>query len=697
MVLPITFFGMKYCLLLIIIGFGLSNPAFAQKPDSLVLATIQTDTLTEVVVSAGRNPETQFTAPFSICRMQKPMNELHNARTMPEALAYLPGVFVQKTNHGGGSPFLRGLTGNQTLLMFDGIRINNAAFRFGPNQYPNLVDAYSLERIEVLKGSGSVQYGSDAMGGVIHAVSKDIKLGEVNTWTLGAGGRITSQEMEYTGRGEAAFTSGRFGISGGYTWRQFGDLYGGDTTGRQTPSGYKERDWNLKAKLALGEKYSITALAQQVTQDNVPLYHRVQLENFDYYKFDPQKMLLGYARLQAMLNKGALRGWTFTSLYKKSVEGRQYHRNGNTNYFNEEDIIETFGAVAETDWQILPFWTSGTGIELYHDKVSSQRNITKTGNTTATRGLYPDGASQLNIAVYSLHHFNFNRWRAELGVRYNRVENSIPGKTLGLPGTVFDAVALLADAWVGNAGLLYRLNKSHVFFGNVSTGFRAPNIDDMGTLGLVDFRYEIPAYNLEPERSINTELGYRLQFHGLQLQATAFYMHLSDLIVRVRQGAEFMEGYPVFIKSNDLESYIKGFEFSGNYEPLKGLTVSAMVASQLGQSISRNEPMRRIPPAHGLFSARYSKQRWYLAAEMQWAAKQDRLAQGDKEDNRIPKGGTPSWKVVNLHAGYLAGNLQVRATFSNVFNEDYRTHGSGINGMGRALTLSALVRFSTTE
>jgi hemoglobin/transferrin/lactoferrin receptor protein len=680
-----------------IICIAITVISFAQTKDSAAPKPLGTDTLQEVIVSASRYPEKVFTTPFSIDRMRKPMDEMHNARNLPEAMAYIPGVFVQKTNHGGGSPFLRGLTGNQTLLMLDGIRVNNAAFRFGPNQYPNVIDAFTLDRVEVLKGSGSVQYGSDAMGGVIHAISHDIDLANGTGWNTSFGGRFTSQDMEYTTRAVATYAGKGFGISGGYTFRQFGDLYGGDTTGKQTPSGYDERDWNLKAKFAIGPKYTLTASAQQVTQHDVPLYHRVRLENFEYYRFEPQKMLISYARLQADLNSGTFKGWSITPLYKKSVEGRQYHRNGNANYFNEADAIETFGVVAETDWQILPFWTSGTGVEYYHDKVNSERNITNGSNTVSARGLYPNGSAQINTSVYSLHHLAWKNWKADLGIRYNRIENHIPGKTLSLPGAIFSDAELVSDAWVGNASLLYQLNNTHAFFGNISSGFRAPNIDDLGTLGLVDFRYEIPAYNLEPERNVNTEVGYRLRTKKLQLQATAFYMHLSDLIVRVRQGTDSLEGYPLYIKTNDQEAYIKGFEFSGTYEPMKGLTLTALMATQYGQNMSRNEPMRRIPPTHGLATAKYAKQRWYLAAELQWAAEQSRLAQGDKDDNRIPKGGTPSWQVVNLHGGYQVRFVQLRTTLSNLFNEDYRTHGSGINGMGRAFTLSALFTFSTKK
>lgn len=674
-------------------GIGLAGPVQAQADG----ATVPTDTLQEVVVSARRYPEQVFKAPFSIHRTGKPMQDMRQARTTPEALAYVPGVFVQKTNHGGGSPFLRGLTGNQTLLMLDGIRVNNASFRFGPNQYPNLIDAFSLDRIEVLKGSGSVQYGSDAMGGVIHAITQDVAFAPAPAWHLNAGGRLTSQDMEYTGRAEAGYSGEKVAVAGGYTWRQFGDLYGGDSTGRQSPSGYDERNWNLKAKFALSPRATLTLSAQQVNQFEVPLYHRVQLENFAYYYFDPQRMLISYARLAVQTRGGALRQWSITPVYKKSIEARRYHRNGNANYFAEKDAVQSLGTVVETNWQLAGNWTSNTGVEWYFDKVASERLVTNAATTTRQRGLYPDGATQLNASLYSLHHLRWHKLSLEAGARYNVLQNNIPAKNLNVPGALFDNARVSSSALVGNLSVLYQLHNKQVLFANTSTGFRAPSIDDMGTLGLVDFRYEIPNYNLKPEKNINTEIGYRYRGKKLQLQAAVFYMHLRDLISRVRRGTDSLEGFPVFIKTNDQQAMIRGFELSGSAQLSPRLSLQAMVAAQHGQNLTRREPVRRIPPMHGLMTLRYERTAWYLAADHQWAAKQTRLAQGDKDDNRIPKGGTPGWQLINLHAGYNWPAITLRATLANLLNEDYRTHGSGINGMGRALTVSAFFTVQKTN
>jgi outer membrane receptor protein involved in Fe transport len=264
---------------------------------------------------------------------------------------------------------------------------------------------------------------------------------------------------------------------------------------------------------------------------------------------------------------------------------------------------------------------------------------------------------------------------------------------MDLPGNPAADASLHAGALAGNMSLLYLRNSRHAWFANLSTGFRAPGIDDLGTLGLVDFRYEVPAYGLAPEKNIHTEAGYRFRGRQQKLQASVFYMKLKDLISRVRSGTDSIQGYPVYVKTNDQEAFIRGFELAGSYEPLSGLVLTGTAAAQYGQNLTRNEPLRRIPPVNGLGSIRYGRHPWYLAAEIQWALEQDRLAQGDKDDNRIPAGGTPGWEVINLYGGYETNRIQVRAALINLFNEDYRTHGSGINGMGRALTLSLMFSF----
>jgi len=96
----------------------------------------------------GRAEARAFDVPRSITVIESETLDQRLPRTTPEALGDAPGVFVQKTNHGGGAPYLRGLVGNQVLVMVDGIRLNNATFRYGPNQYLETVDPANIDRLE---------------------------------------------------------------------------------------------------------------------------------------------------------------------------------------------------------------------------------------------------------------------------------------------------------------------------------------------------------------------------------------------------------------------------------------------------------------------------------------------------------------------------------------------------------------------
>jgi outer membrane receptor protein involved in Fe transport len=102
--------------------------------------------------------------------------------------------------------------------------------------------------------------------------------------------------------------------------------------------------------------------------------------------------------------------------------------------------------------------------------------------------------------------------------------------------------------------------------------------------------------------------------------------------------------------------------------------------------------MRRIPPANGKVALLYERGNFYVESGFLWATIQDRLSQGDKDDYRIPEGGTPGWTVVNLSGGYSWPHLGLYGGLINIFNSAYRTHGSGTDGMGRSAWLSLRVK-----
>lgn len=655
-------------------------------------ATGQKDTtglsLGEVVVTAQRQQQRNLLVPHSVNVLSQQHLSEFNPRTTPEALMGMNGVFVQKTNHGGGSPFVRGVTGNQTLILVDGIRLNNSTFRYGPNQYLNTIDAYTIKRIEVAKGTGSVQYGTDAIGGVVHIITREPSFATAKPTMNGKVlAKYMTGNMEMTVRGEAIYSGKKFALLAGISKKDFGDIIGGDTTGKQSPSGYEEWAFDVKAKFLLQQKIQLTLANQFLQQQHVPVYHKVKLENFSLNEMDPQQRWLSYARLNVQGNSLLVKETELTISFQQGIEGRNSQKNGSTVLRKERDETTTLGITADVLSEFNKVWTANSGVEVYLDKVGSTReDITTTSGASASkRGLYPDQSAYRNYSLYSLHHLRHGKWIIDAGLRFNTFDININDTTLG-------NVKITPSALVGNAALLFAINRQQTVYATFSSGYRAPNVDDMGTLGIVDFRYEVPTADLHPERSQHTELGYKLQGKKFTGTVAMYYMHLDDLITRVKVDGEMISGYQVYKKENTESAFIKGVETEFSWQPAKQFILSSGIDYTYGQNLSKQEPLRRIPPFNGRMMGTYRNNKWFAAAEWQFASKQSRLAQGDKEDNRIPAGGTPGWKVFNLYGGYKLDKLQFSAGAQNILNEDYRTHGSGINGVGRSAWLSVSIK-----
>jgi outer membrane receptor protein involved in Fe transport len=669
---------MKHLIIASVVALAISSNIAAQQQP--IAAADTANKLKEVVVTATRKKSEPLLLPYTVNVLGRKTMDDYQFRTTPEAMMAMNGVFVQKTNHGGGSPFVRGVTGNQLLILTDGIRLNNSIFRYGPNQYLNTIDAYTINKIELAKGTGSVQYGSDAIGGVINVISNSPEF--TNQKPLFTGKLISKYmtgDMEKTIRGEAAYSGHRLAILAGISKRNFGDIIGGDTTGKQSPSGYNEWSFDFKAKYLVKQNIELILANQFLQQNHVPVYHKVQLENFSLNEMDPQQRLLSYARVNVKSSVPLLKETEFTVSFQQGSEGRNSLKNGSTSLRKEKDITSTVGITADILSVLSKVWTANSGIEIYHDKIGSTRQDinTVTNSTEIKRGLYPDNARYGNYAVYSLHHIRLGKWQIDGGLRYNTFDINITDTSLG-------NVKISPSALVSNAAALYRINKQQSAYISFSSGYRAPNIDDMGTLGIVDFRYEIPTADLHPEKSQHTELGYKFVTKKISGTVAAYYMHLSDIITRVKAEGQVISGYPVYKKENTEAAFIKGFETEFNAEVTKHLYFSSGITYTYGQSLSKKEPLRRIPPFNGRVVATYRKKNLFTTAEYMFAAKQTRLAQGDKDDNRIGINGTAGWQVLNLYGGYKYHMLNCSIGIQNIFNKDYRTHGSGINGVGRS-------------
>ncbi|MBN2861593.1 MAG: TonB-dependent receptor, partial [Bacteroidales bacterium] len=466
--------------------------------------SIQLINIREVVITANRSGSLLFYTPEAIKSLDSRSIKRFQLRSAPEALTLTPGLFVQKTNHGGGSPFIRGLTGNQTLLLIDGIRLSNATFRYGPNQYFNTIDIFSIAKLEILRGNGSVQYGSDALGGTIQAFTYDPLFSDKFNAGADIQTRLASHGMEQSLRAGFNFGNKNYAVKGGMTLRNFGDLVGGDTTGRQTPSGYKERDYDLKARFLLSESTTATVAYQDVHQDDIPVYHKIVLEDYAINEMDPQKRKLAYLRINHEFDRKILESMIVTASYQFTKENRESRKSGADIIRYESDRVQSAGFSVQARFSKGGKWTATNGIEIYNDIVRSSRSDHDLVNSViiSKRGLYPDGASMTSLAAFTIHEINLSKWSFTAGTRFNTFIIKADDETTGI-------TRLTPTAIVGNLAMMRKLNSRSNIFSSVTSGFRAPNIDDLGSLGIVDFRYEVPNYDLRPEQSVQYQAGFK--------------------------------------------------------------------------------------------------------------------------------------------------------------------------------------------
>jgi len=650
-----------------------------------------------VVVTATRFEESAENISSAVTLLQRKELERVNPRSTPEALMGAAGVWVQKTNHGGGSPIIRGLVGNQVLLMVDGIRMNNATYRYGPNQYLATIDPGMVERIEAIRGSGSVMYGSDALGGVVHIFSKSPNFRPDGFGLSGAAyGKWMSAGMEKSGRIELEAASERVAVHGGLSVRSFGDIVAGGSIGTLDPTGYDEIATDAKVHLRTGNHGVLTTAFQHHQQDHVPRYDQITQGGFQLWEFNPQVRQLGYIRWERFIGNPWINSIRITGSLNRSLEEIQSRRNNSTDLRRQRDEINTTGAVAEVYSAFTPNWKAQSGVEWYYDHVNSTSNVLNesNGNVTSQRGSFADGATSANLAVFTSHSYDWNAWNITAGARFN-------GVTLRVDEATFGRQKISPEAVVGNFGVAYQFQQLR-FFVQGNTGFRAPNIDDVSRFGPVESTvFEVPSLGLAPEKSATVETGVKLNSRRVVASLTAYYTRLTDLIDRVPviyEGQDSIENRRVYQKQNVSKSELRGIEAEAEWKIADRWSLYGNITYTYGENISRNEPMRRIPPLFGRLSLHYQPlPSLWARLDYVAAGEQSRLAAGDRSDARISvrlhDDVMPRWNVFNLYAGYTYDFFTITVSAQNIFDEAYRVYASGVDAYGRSLFISATVRF----
>lgn len=675
-----------------------------------------------VVVTASRRREDPLQSPYQVHVVDAGLIRERGYRTTPQALRDIPGVLVQETSPGQGSPFLRGFTGFQNLMLIDGVRLNNSVFRSGPNQYWNTVDVLSLDRLEVVMGPSAAQYGSDAIGGVVQAFTR-------NPWTmadrgLAVGGstymRMSSAEDSVWGRAE---------VSVGQTWadgtatgflvggdvKSFGDIEGGDSVGTQENTGYRETALDFKVEHWLDRRSKLVFLQQYVAQDDVPRTHSTA-EGISWYGTSvgsdvrrdlDQERRLTYLQYHATDLGGAAVDGLHLNLSWHQQEELEDRIRSNGEQRLEGFDVGTLGAwlQAESGRTDLGQWT--WGVEWYHDEVDSfARNLTTPDPADAIQGPVADDASYDLLGIFVQDAIELGD-SAELflGARYTYA--SADADSVRDPAT--NTRIALHDQWdqfTGNARLRVDLDESWNVFAGVSQGFRAPNLSDLTSFGVArSGEAEVPSPGLSPEHYTGYEIGTKVRTERLSVQASWFYTDIEDQILRFPTGTTNPSGDPIVTKANVGDGYIQGVELQAGVRVRDDTSVFGAFAWQYGRvsnfeagGATRMEDYpSRLLPLTAMVGARWEPEESdvFVETRVVRAEDADKLSAGDQRDTqRIPPGGTPSYTVWHASVGWqIADDATLDMGVDNITDADCRVHGSGSNSPGRNLIVGMRVTF----
>lgn len=725
--------------------------ALAAKPE--VDLGYRVNMLREVVTSGSRFTEPKRDVPEQIDVLGRREINFMAQPTAAELLQNTGTVFVQKSQLGGGSPTIRGFQANRILLVVDGVRMNNAITRSGHTQDLITVDQYALDRVEVVSGPNSVAYGSDALGGTIHLITRSPKfMGTDSIRTTGdafvryataAHEKTAHAGIELRGKKLASFTS--------ITASDFGDLRQGSTRnpfyedlGRmpfevvresgmdavkrnddsnvQLGTGYKQLDLLEKLRFRPGEHIVHELNLQLSTSSNVPRYDRLStyslgnagriLPKFAQWYYGPQQRVL--AAYTVELGKGT--GWfdtaRFTPSWQHHEQSRHNRRYGSLNLGHNVERVDVFGLNADMEKR-LGRHEFRYGAEFARDGVNStayNENIA-TGARSYRTTRYPNGGSSMrSLAVYVNHSLELSpKFILTEGLRFSQVKLSATFKDEEDFSFLNGTYGQNNSALTWRAGVVLMPGSDWRLSLLASSGFRAPNVDDIGKVfDSAQGDVIVPNPGLEPEYTTNFEASVqKTVMKQATIEVNGFYTLYTNAIT---VGAFTMNGRDsidydgvlsrVAALQNTSKAYLYGAsgQFTGHFNQHFTLRSGFTYTFARIRTDSTDYPLDHIPPVFGCTSLEYQARKVRLEASVVyngWKRLRDYNTTAGSEDNlgSATPFGSPPWYTLNVRGSYaFNAHISLQLALENMLDMNYRTFGSGLSAPGRNFVVGVHAR-----
>ena len=671
-----------------------------------------------------------------------------NASTGAELLTLLDGITIQKTSFAGGSPIIRGFEANRILLMVDGVRMNNAIYRGGHLQNSITVDPYILESCDVIFGPSAVSYGSDAIGGVIHYKTKDPTLLNTNDSSSFSGlyfTRLNSATNELSnhinfnlsGKNTASLTS--------ITYKKFGDVSMGENRAHgfqkwglhnfytefnnfqdtmianSNPSiqrgvGYNQIDLTNKilfklnptSKLIINSQYSSSSNLHRLDQlNNLTLNN---LPEYAQWNYGPQKRLLNSITFYSSFSSILFDDIKAVLSHQHIEESRITRRFNSFSQKNSLEKVDVLGSNIQFSKSIGANSKLDYGTEIYYNTVDSRAyelNLLDS-STSSIDSRYPSGGSNTFFpAIYGSYNLKKNRLSIIGGVRYtwNKTFGIFNDNTLDF---LSDGFEIKRHSLSGSLGTYFYPNETTKIFLDLSTGFRAPNIDDLGKVFIKDQFLTVPNSQLVPEYAYNFSfgIGKKIDFKNIQFSfsSSSFVTILDNVITKQSleiNGSNLIyydsNYYEILANQNSESGIVYGLSGSLFITFFKNLHIRSSLCYTRGTLKNTQTPMSHIPPLFGKLNLNYTfKKMEFQILNNFNAEKINKLFGQGNTDNPLEASpmGYPSWWVINTQVGYqYRESLNMCLGLYNLFDVHYKTFASGISAPGRSIIVSAKLSF----
>lgn len=702
--------------------------------------------LDEVVVSVNRWEQSKTEISNKIKTISADEVLQYNPQTTADLVGIDEGVFIQKSQMGGGSPMIRGFSANRILIVVDGIRMNNAIYRSGNLQNVISLDANSIEHTEIIFGPGSVIYGSDALGGVMSFSTLKPKL-STKEKAVESGkifSRYSSSNFEKTIHGTFNIGSKKWAALISSTYTDYDDLYMGehgfdeylrpeyvlqngfDGTDKiiqnenpkiQRYTAYNQFNFLGKLRFRPNENVEVNVSANHSQTSDIPRYDRLivyrsgKLRYGDWY-YGPQIWSLYSAELQykkehLLFDKmNILTGY---QIYTESRNDRNLNnevRNGRKEDVSVFSVNLDFGKTIDKQSELF------YGFETYINKINSTGSTTNllTGEVNEIPSRYPDDSDYGSFAGYFSYKLNLRqKVILEVGARFTNtwLNGQFNPDYYNFP---FDGFDMKNSAMNGGLGMVWHTTKDWQVNLHASTGFRSPNIDDVSKI----FDSEpgnvvVPNPGLKPEYAQNFEVGIVRSFAGkASVELTGFYTHLKDAMVRRDftlngQDSIMYDGTLSKVEAlvNADAANIYGASFAFEFLFTNSLRTRHYLTYTGGKD-SDGFPIRHAPPTFGsshlifeipkLFIDFYADYNGQLDNNDLAPSEQDKPYMYATDKNGNPY--SPSWWTLNLKFNYnLTRNMLLGGGLENILNNRYRTYSSGIVSYGINAIISVHVKF----